>query len=201
MTLKTDVYGCGETAVALYEQQQSEPEPDYDVVVAVIDRITNIQANIDKIVVRACADLREKREYLDYLQTTWQPHIDKLQDKLKPKQQTLKLGSAGIVQWERTGGFYVKDREELAAALAEMTDEQLKAFGAERKVSFDSEKVLKEIAVTGEALPGVGYLEAKEHGRFRIGANKPWSPNNLKTLLGKALAGKSSSEQECGYTP
>lgn len=165
-------------------------------VVQAVDLITDMQAAIDKVVERAAYDLNRRRRRLNNFIAAYTPHIQRLKDRLGSVGKTLRLGSAGIVRWEKSGGFIVEDREKLAAALDEMTDEQLAAFGAKRVVSFDSDKIVRAVQETGEALPGVTYVEPDAYATFRIGVNKPWSPRLLKQRIGKALDGEIEETDE-----
>ena len=192
---KTRIYGCGEKDVEAFEKAL-EQGVEFDTLVAVIDRITDVQNSIDKIAVRAAADIKRKREYLDYLMRTWAPHIQGLHDMLKQGKRTLKLGNAGVIRWEKQGGFFVSDRDELVKALDKLTDRQLQSYGAKRTISFNATSVLKEIASTGEALPGISYVDVQEYASFRIGSNAPWSPTNLKKLVGKAIDGAGHGEED-----
>ena len=188
---KSDIFGCSTEKALRLEDELRKEDCEFEAVVAAIDRVTDVQGSIDKIIVRACTDIRRKKSYIDWILRLADTHIRKLKAGLKPGKKTVKLGTAGVVQFVKQGGFYVDDKEKLLCALEKMSDEELATFGAKRAVSYRTAEVLKCVADTGEAIPGVEYIPPDEYATFKVGANKPWSTRNLKILVGRALEGQS----------
>ena len=176
------------------EDMLTAGDVDFESVVQVVNRITDIQQSIDKIIVRAASDIKRKRDYLDYLERTWHPHIAKLQASLKGNKKTVKLGTAGVVSFIKQGGFYVDDPDKLKAFMESLTDEQLAPFGASRRVCYRADAVVSAVAQTGEAVPGIDYIEPDDYATYRIGVNKPWSSKNLKQLISKAIDGTATGD-------
>ena len=190
------IYGCSIEEAQALDARLKAGDVEFDEVVAVVDRITDVQKSIDKTVEIARRTVRSKRSYLDYLMHVADAAIRALSSTLKPGKRTLRLGTAGMVQFAKTGGFFVEDREVLVNYLNVLSDEGLAALKVKRALTFRSEDILNEVARTGEVLPGIGWRDIDEHGSYRIGASKPWSVRNLAVVFKKALTGTDAAQPE-----
>lgn len=184
-------------------KQLVEGKADEDTVVEAVKMITKLQTEISNIIDRAEQDIKHTRSFLDYVTMSAAPHLEAYGKTLGPKQRTAKIGSYGIIRyedtvesgaktWEEAGAntgiaIYVADAEALREHMNTLPDELLPAYGAERKVNFKSEDVLKALAGTGEVLPGIERTRIVRNGKFKVGVTKPYSSRSFKIRINKAL--------------
>ena len=195
----TEVYGCGEADVGAYEGLRTGAgELGQDQLNAIVGKIVNVQARITRTVLRCIQDLAPDVAYLNYLMWAWKPHLLAAKNLLKPSTKgtprTLKCGSQGIIKYSDVGGWYVKDRDALQEHMNTLSDDEIATYGATRKVSFESEKVLAVVSKTGERLPGVEYETFTTNGAFRVGDTAPFSAVSLGRKFNAAIKSAAFNE-------
>lgn len=183
-------------------KQLVEGKADEDTVVEAVKMITKLQTEIANIIDRAEQDIKHTRSFLDYVTYSAAPHLEAYGKTLGPKQRTAKIGSYGIIRYEDSvesgaktwvemgnsgTAIYVADDQKLREHMNGMSDALLPAFGAERRVSYKSEEVLKALAETGEVFPGVERTRIVRNSKFKVGVTKPYSPRQFKIRINKAL--------------
>lgn len=113
----------------------------------------------------------------------------------------------GTVFFRKQGGWKVvnesKVREYLNEAVGDLTpfiDEELvRDFGIKVKIDFSRTKV-KELAASGEVIPGVEFELEHEAGKISVGVGSAWSFESVKKEFGKAvklLSLKGEESEEC----
>lgn len=200
-----NIYGCDEEKAAFLENYAVETvtliecgkppqltkEEIENALWEYINRATNLQREIAKVTERAEQDIKPAAYSLNHLESKWKPFVAHYAPELmtNENQRTLKIGSAGVIRFEDTGGHYIddKDKSEVEEWLRKQSDADLAEFGAFRKIAWDKRKLLAYVRNTGAVVPGVSFVEVNRTGKHRTGDTSPFSPVSLMKRVKKAF--------------